>query len=69
MEVRIADSRHALELLEEDYLRSTGLTRHDLSTADAIFDETADSTVCPACGTAFVPQLTATCPECGLRLG
>lgn len=69
MEVRIADAEHALTILEEDYLRSTGLTRHDLSTADAIFDENAGRAVCPACGAVFVPQLTSICPECGLRLG
>jgi predicted RNA-binding Zn-ribbon protein involved in translation (DUF1610 family) len=69
LEVRLADAEHALAVLEQDYLRSTGLTSDDLSTADAVFDENAGSTVCPACGTAFVPQLTSTCPECGLRFG
>nr|WP_073614930.1 hypothetical protein [Desulfopila aestuarii] len=69
MEVRLADAKHAQQILEEEYLRSTGISSHDLSTADAVFDENALSTVCPACGSAFTPGDDATCPECGLSFG
>ena len=55
--------------MEEEYLRTTGLSVGDLATADAIFDEEAVSVQCPACGTAFTPGESGTCPECGLRFG
>lgn len=65
----MADAQLAQSILEEEYLRTTGLASHDLSTADAVFDETALQTVCPACGAAFTPGTNATCPECGLCFG
>jgi len=69
LEVRLADARNAQQILEEEYLRSTGISSHDLSTADAVFDEAAQSTICPACGAAFSPGDDATCPDCGLNFG
>jgi len=69
LEVRLADAREAQEILAEEYLRTTGLSAHDLSTADAVFDENALNIVCPACGAAFTPSGGAECPECGLQFG
>jgi predicted RNA-binding Zn-ribbon protein involved in translation (DUF1610 family) len=69
LEVKAGDAKQAMEILEQDYLKSTGLASHDLSTADAVFDETAVETVCPACGTRFMPGSSATCPDCGLSFG
>ena len=63
------DAQQAVHILEQDYLKSTGLASHDLSTADAVFDESASTTVCPACGTTFVPGTNTVCPECGLAFG
>ncbi len=69
MEVKVADAEEAVAILEQDYLRSTGLSHHELSSADAVFDESALTTVCPACNTSFVPQESSVCPECGLSFG
>lgn len=69
MEVKAADAREALNILEQDYLRQTGLNPKDLSGADAVFDESAVATVCPACNTNFVPKETSVCPGCGLSFG
>ncbi|WP_136805448.1 hypothetical protein [Desulfosediminicola flagellatus] len=69
MEVKTEDAEQAIAILQQEYLQSTGLASHDLSTAGAVFDENAVTTVCPACGTTFVPKETVTCPECELRFG
>ncbi|MFV0436135.1 MAG: hypothetical protein ACK5PS_01890 [Desulfopila sp.] len=69
MEVRLADAEEAQKVLTEDYLRATGLADHDLSTAAAVFDESAARVICPACGTAFEPEDQRDCPECGLQFG
>ncbi|WP_163339594.1 hypothetical protein [Desulfopila sp. IMCC35008] len=68
MEVKEQDARIAVEILQRDYQETTALAHHDLSTAQAIFDEQAGEVQCPACGTSFTPT-TATCPECGLSFG
>jgi rRNA maturation endonuclease Nob1 len=69
LEVKAEDARQAMHILEQDYIRSTGLSHHDLSTADAVFDEQGATAVCPACGKTFSPGQTSTCPECGLIFG
>ena len=66
MEVKTTDIKVALQILERDYIHSTGLGHHDYSTADTVFDENSDTTMCPACGATFIPSSTTTCPECGL---
>ena len=68
MEVKSTDLQRAAELLQREYMESTGLGTYDLSTAGAIFDEGADSALCPGCGATFLPT-SSSCPECGLSLG
>ncbi|WP_419176550.1 hypothetical protein [Desulfosediminicola sp.] len=67
--VRATDASEAVAILEKEYLQTTGLKESDLQVADAVFDENAASTVCPACNTSFVPSQNSECPECGLRFG
>ena len=69
MEVRAVDAQEAISILEKEYLATTGLSESDLQVADAVFDEHAATTVCPACNTSFVPSQSSECPECGLRFG
>lgn len=65
LQVRMTDLEDAQAILAEDYIRSTGLDAHDLSTVTAVFDTEADSAVCPACGCSF-STTSNTCPACGL---
>jgi hypothetical protein len=69
LEVKTTDVKEALQILKRDFIQSTGLIHHDISTIDMIFDENAATTVCPACGTTFIPNSTKTCPDCGLWFG
>ncbi|MEW6220312.1 MAG: hypothetical protein AB1634_12375 [Thermodesulfobacteriota bacterium] len=66
--VRREDARDALEIMNEEHRRTTGLDSHEAGHGDAIFDPAAAEAVCPACGERFSTQ-TTTCPECGLCFG
>jgi len=66
--VRREDAGDALSILEKEFRRATALDHHDTTHADNIFDLTAGSAVCPACGYSFSTS-TTTCPDCGLCLG
>ena len=65
LQIKKDDVEAALQVLAEDFVKSTALDSHDLSTAHAVFDEQAAETVCPACGCRFSPTVGA-CPDCGL---
>ncbi len=65
LQIRVIDQDEAMRVLAEDFVRSTGLDNHDLSHAEAVFDQRAKETVCPACGCKFSPTIGA-CPDCGL---
>ena len=45
--------------------RLDGLNDHDVAMAGAVFDTTAETAVCPACGCSF-PTSHNACPDCGL---
>ena len=68
LQVRTDDVGVALDILEKDFQRSTGLAHHDASFGNAVFDNRASETVCPACGHTFLTSRTD-CPDCGLSLG
>lgn len=68
LEVRQAEAQAAMAVLAEEYWRTTGLDEHDTRFAGAVFDEQAEETLCPACGTRFSTSVT-TCPDCGLCFG
>ena len=68
LQVRRDDAEDAVAIIEAEYRRSTALDHHDLSCADAVFDENASEAVCPACGHRFATSQT-TCPDCGLCFG
>jgi len=68
LEVRQAEAQAAMAVLAEDYWQTTGLAEHDTRFAGAVFDEQAEETLCPACGTRFSTSET-TCPDCGLCFG
>jgi hypothetical protein len=65
IQVRQEDLQDVIAILEHDHIRSTGLKDHDLSTAGAVIDTTAEQATCPACGHSF-STTEATCPDCGL---
>ncbi len=65
LQIKRSDVDEALKILARDFVRSTALDSHDLSTAQAVFDHKATETVCPACGCRFSPTVGA-CPDCGL---
>ena len=68
LEVRQSEAQAAMAVLAEDYWRTTALAEHDTRFAGAVFDEQAEETLCPACGTRFSTSET-TCPDCGLCFG
>ena len=65
VQVRKFDIEEVMAILEQDYIRSTGLAEHDIATAGAAFDATLQEATCPACGHDFSTTLNA-CPDCGL---
>jgi hypothetical protein len=65
LQTKEEDSGLAMEILAKDFVKSTSLSSHDLSNAEAVFDQSATETICPACGCRFSPTVGA-CPECGL---
>jgi len=65
LNVRREDALEALQIIEREFERTTGINGHDRSTAEAVFNPSAMLVQCPACGTAFNPA-TPECPECGL---
>lgn len=68
LQVKPEDARDALQVLEEEFKRTTALNHHDTTHSDSIFNPYAEETVCPACGYSF-PPTTTTCPDCGLCFG
>ncbi|OGQ97966.1 MAG: hypothetical protein A2521_03220 [Deltaproteobacteria bacterium RIFOXYD12_FULL_57_12] len=68
LRVRRQDAREAMELLDWDFRRTTGLDGHDVKHANAVYDAATEEAVCPACGHAF-STTTSTCPDCGLCFG
>lgn len=65
IQIRKADLEAAQTVLTREHLRTTGLHEHDLALANAVFDTTADSALCPACGCSFSTSRND-CPDCGL---
>ncbi len=66
--VRREDSMEAMEIIDAEHRRTTGLEDFDDSTADVIFNPAAGEARCPACGHSF-PTTETACPDCGLILG
>ncbi len=65
LQVKVTDGKDALEVLAEEFKRTTALASHDLSNAHAVFDTGVAKSTCPACGCRFSTSLKA-CPDCGL---
>lgn len=65
LEVRETDLRDVMALLQQEYLESTGVMDHDVSTAGSVYDAGAAEVTCPACGHTFAGG-AAECPDCGL---
>lgn len=65
LQVRREDMDAVTLILTREFISTTALDGHDLRNADAVFDDQAATTVCPACGCSFSPTVGA-CPECGL---
>ncbi len=65
LQVRTADLPEVMALLAREHLQTTGLTDHDTSYADAVYDPEAGAATCPACGCSFSTE-NKTCPDCGL---
>ncbi|MEN8190558.1 MAG: hypothetical protein ABFS19_11990 [Thermodesulfobacteriota bacterium] len=65
LQIRIADSQAALEVLAAEFHATTRLADHDLTNIDQVFDTGVRSATCPACGHTFKTNNEA-CPDCGL---
>lgn len=65
LQVKKEDMDAVTLILTREFVSTTALEDYDLRNADAVFDQQADKTVCPACGCNFSPTVGA-CPECGL---
>lgn len=65
LRVRLSDIQDVMAVLEEEHVRTTGLSEHDTANSGAVFNTRAEQTTCPACGFVF-PPTTKTCPDCGL---
>jgi predicted Zn-ribbon and HTH transcriptional regulator len=68
LQVRTSDLREVAAVLEEEYRQTTGLSDHDTSLADAVYNVEVQEAVCPACGFRFTTSSTS-CPDCGLCFG
>ncbi len=68
LQVRREDVPDAIEILQEEYRRTTGLAGQEEVHPDAVFDPESGEAVCPACGFTFATTSTV-CPDCGLCLG
>ena len=65
LQIKMADGKDAIEILAQEFKRTTALDSHDLSNVHAVFDTGAAKSTCPACGTTFSTS-ESTCPDCGL---
>jgi hypothetical protein len=65
LHIKMADGDDAMEVLAQEFKRTTALDSHDLSNIHAVFDTGAAKTACPACGCTFSTS-ESTCPDCGL---
>jgi hypothetical protein len=68
LSIRREDAMDAIQMIEEDHKRATGLAYHDNADDDAVFNPQAGAAKCPACGHTF-PTTQTTCPDCGLSFG
>ena len=69
LQVRKSDAEPATAVLNEDFIKSTALSNHDMIHTGAVYVQGADANVCPACGCQFSPSVENNCPECGLCFG
>lgn len=65
LQIKMADGEAALEVLANEFKKTTALDSHDLSNIHAVFDTGAEKSTCPACGCSFSTS-SAVCPDCGL---
>ena len=66
--VKKDDGMEALNIIEDEHRRTTGLEQYDHSNADSIYNPEASEASCPACGHSF-PTTETACPDCGLSFG
>ena len=65
LQVRKSDVQDIMAFMDREHIQTTGLTDHDTSYVEAVYDPSAMNTTCPACGCNFSPQ-NKICPDCGL---
>lgn len=65
LRVRMDDIQDVIAVLEQEHIRSTALSGHDISQAGTVFNAAAEEAACPACGCIFSTR-SSTCPDCGL---
>ncbi|MBL4903139.1 hypothetical protein JYT85_00275 [Desulfocapsa sp. AH-315-G09] len=65
LQIKNSDGNDAMEVLAEEFEKTTSLSSHDLSNAHAVFDTGVSKSKCPACGCRFSTS-SSTCPDCGL---
>ena len=65
LQARMSDVQDIMAFMAREHIQTTGLADHDNSYSEAVFDPSAMSSTCPACGCSFSPQ-NKICPDCGL---
>lgn len=65
LQVRTSDLQEVMTALEQEHRQTTGLSDHDTSFVDAVYNVHVEEVTCPACGFKFSTRST-TCPDCGL---
>lgn len=59
------DALDAFKIIQQEFERTTGLSDHDHTHAEAVFNPASLLVKCPACGATFTPT-GPECPDCGL---
>ena len=65
LRVRKDDIQDVIAVLEQEHIRSTALSGHDISRTGTVFNTAAEEAACPACGCVFSTR-SSSCPDCGL---
>ena len=68
LQIRRDDARDAQRIIDLDFETMTGISDFGHNIADSVYDPSAQTSICPACGFSF-SAADHTCPDCGLCFG
>jgi hypothetical protein len=66
LQIRQQDLERAMEVLQEEHLRTTAGADYQAELPVAVFEPNGSYVVCPACRHEFIPD-GPDCPDCGLH--